>query len=293
MIKSDNRLEICKRTRKIASDALYETLETLLKENKPISEVRLRDIWLKNMRRNKSIFLDGWYDPPPHGIGVLFGSASGNSRCNYKTLRSDNIWPKDRVFLKDENELAYLFASPVNQSSGIIGDFGLTIYLGDNKTVQEHIQKCLKINYEIFEYIQTGMAFSEIYEFAEELFKRYKVINEVSSTTDLTGKDLGHTIPCSHKDWSEEELKILHGNDWRMITNMISKERIFVNSVEKTTYQNYMAITLEPRLTVIDNPEIPIVSFHTIILIDGNGNKELLTNFDEIFRLVGMDYVID
>ncbi len=33
-------------------------------------------------------------------------------------------------------------------------------------------------------------------------------------------------------------------------------------------------------------------SFHTIVLIHDNGTKELLTNFDKIFKLFEMDYML-
>lgn len=41
-----DKFEICKRTRKIAADSLYNVLKRLLQTKKSISEVVLSDAWL-------------------------------------------------------------------------------------------------------------------------------------------------------------------------------------------------------------------------------------------------------
>lgn len=147
---------------------------------------------------------------------------------------------------------------------------------------------------EIFDFIQPGMMFSHTYNLAEDVFKKYNVTNEVVSVTDPAGNNIGHTIPYSDNDWLNEELTIIKSQNtpWKTIKNMISKKRVFVNSAEKTKCKNGMAFTLEPRLTDRKDPSIPMASFHTIVLIKENGEKELLTGFDKIFSLTGMDYML-
>ena len=130
----EDKLKACRSARVLAAQSLHTTLDTLLSHKQSISEVQLRDTWLAEMRRNSTIFPDGWYMPPPHGIGVLFGSAHKESRMNYSHLRLPQVWPRSDIMLGGKNEMAYLYASPVDKSTGIIGDFGMVIYLGnDNK----------------------------------------------------------------------------------------------------------------------------------------------------------------
>src|SRR3989338_9581860 len=94
-----NNLDICKQTRKAAADSLKNAFEKVLNNNQPISEVDLRDMWLLELRKHQEIFPDGWYTPPPHGIGVLFGTPENTKRINFPTLRTKDYWPRDDVFL--------------------------------------------------------------------------------------------------------------------------------------------------------------------------------------------------
>src|SRR3989344_4419463 len=98
-----NKLEICKQTRKFAADSLHKALKKLLESNTPISEVMFRDAWLSEMRKDATIFPDGWYDPPPHGIGIVFGTISEPDRINFPVLRKEKFWPRNDVFL-DRND---------------------------------------------------------------------------------------------------------------------------------------------------------------------------------------------
>ncbi|MBU2632481.1 hypothetical protein KKG52_02085 [Patescibacteria group bacterium] len=68
-----NKLLICKKTRKIAASALLKVLEEVLSSKKPISEFEFGKKWLKELRKNKDIFPNGWYDPPPSGMAIIFG----------------------------------------------------------------------------------------------------------------------------------------------------------------------------------------------------------------------------
>src|SRR5436853_4201407 len=104
-----DKLEVCKSTRKIAADSLAKVLKKLLKSKKPISEVMLRDAWLFEMRKNKNIFPDGWYMPPPHGIMVLFADEKNVQRFNYKSARPNETWPRDDIFLDLKKGIIYCY----------------------------------------------------------------------------------------------------------------------------------------------------------------------------------------
>ncbi|MBU2632479.1 hypothetical protein KKG52_02075 [Patescibacteria group bacterium] len=73
---------------------------------------------------------------------------------------------------------------------------------------------------------------------------------------------------------------------------MISKKRLFVNNIEKLKIKPGFAFTIEPRIINSKNPKIPLASYHAIALFHEDGKKELLTGFNDVFKLVGMNYML-
>lgn len=288
-----NKLKICKQTRQIAAESLYKTLEKLLKSKEPISEARFRDAWLSEMRKHKEIFPDGWYLPPPHGIGVLFATDKNFSRIKFKTLRAKEYWPKEDIFLDRKNGFAFFYSSLVDKSTFIIGDFGLNIYFGNNKQIQTSLCKHLKLVKGIFDYSSIGMELSGVNSFAKNIFERNGFTNDWwVSTTDLTGTNYGHTIPGTEIPWTIEEAKALkETKNWEDKIKIINKKRKFINAKETIIINEGMGLTIEPRVLKKDDSSFPNIYFHTIALFYENGEKEWLTNFDKIFELTGMDYM--
>ena len=288
-----NKLDICRSTRKFASRAFLETLKTLLSKNHPFSEKDLSDKWLSELRKNPQIFPDGWYIPPPHGMTVLFGTERDTQRVSPGVIRKEEYWPRDDIFLDLKNGIALVYASPVDRASGIIGDFGLAIYFGTNKRIQNHLKTCLNIDKKIFSSLKIGMKFSEINLFAYKLLIEIGLTSDAVSLSDPTGTNIGHTVPFSYEDMTIEERQILDSgvNDWEKTKDMIAKKRKFVNRSENLKITGSIAFTIEPRPYTKNDPEIPNVWIHTIALFKQNGEKELLTDFEEIFRLAKMDYM--
>ncbi|MEK9175998.1 MAG: hypothetical protein AAB520_00990 [Patescibacteria group bacterium] len=289
-----DKLKICKQTREIASGALYKTLKKLLKSKKPISEVMLRDAWLLEMRKNKNIFPDGWYDPPPHGIIILFATDKNVDRLNFKSARPKEFWPRGDVFLDRKNGIVLLYSSPVDKKSGIIGDFEMTLYFGKNKIIKNQLKTNLGIIYKIFEDTREGIKLSDICLCGTKLLKKNKFVNIVYSVLDPTTTNLGHTIPFSYENMTSQEIRILKsGNkNWERAYTMISKKRKFVNRIESLKLKSPMAVTIEPRSKIKNKKDSPLVAFHGIMLFKENGENELLTNFDKIFKLAGMNYML-
>ncbi|NTU73115.1 hypothetical protein HGB07_03000, partial [Candidatus Roizmanbacteria bacterium] len=118
--------------------------------------------------------------------------------------------------------------------------------------------------------------------------------NAVTSPTDPTGVNIGHTIPASYEDWQPEEFQILRNGegDWKAVCNAISKKRKFLNEIEEFEVRPGMAFTIEPRISSIENPHVPTAGLHTIALFYENGTKEHLTGFDELFKIAGMEYML-
>ncbi len=291
-----NKLEICKQTRRLASETLYKILRPLLQSSASVSEQELRDLWLNEVHSNSDIFSDGWYVPPPHGIAILFADDKDVARVNFKSLRPKEIWPRDDIFLNWQNGIAYLYACPVDKSTGIIGDFQITLYFGNNPEIKDLLKTCYSLDKEIFQFAQIGMRFSEVAVFAEKLMKKNGMLNEVFSITDKAVENIGHTIPVSYEDWNENEKAILlkGEEEWEDARDIISNKRIFLNSQEEFIIKPGMAFTIEPRPKIIDKPHLPTsLAYHTIVLFKEDGSKELLTDFDDIFSLTGMDYMLN
>ncbi|HWY79603.1 MAG TPA: AIR synthase related protein, partial [Candidatus Sulfotelmatobacter sp.] len=291
-----DKLEICKHTRKIAAESLYKILKKLLAANKPISEVMLRDAWLTEMQKNIDIFHDGWYTPPPYGIIVLFATDQQVERINYKSARPQEKWPRDDIFLNQKNGIVYFYASPVDKKTGIIGDFGLTLYFGNNPDIKNLLKKCLELNKELFTFLHVGMTLGSLSSKAEILMKKNGMSTDSEATTDVGEMVIGHTIPDAFEDWEEREKLLLKNKEinWHAIKKIISHKRVNVKKNESLIIKQENAVTIEPRPKIIDKPYLPTsLSYHTIALLKKDESKELLTNFDELFTLAGMSYMIE
>lgn len=289
-----DKLEICKKTRKIAAESLYNVFSDLLLQKKPISEVRLRDKWLSELRKHREIFPDGWYTPPPHGISVLFATEDNLARTNFQSFRWNEFWPNKKIFLDKEKGLIVLYASMVNRK-GIIGDFGVTLYLGRDKNIRSHFKNTLDLQKKIFSYAKIGLSFKKLYIYANKLFAKRELSNDWwVNITDPSGKNMGHTAPFIYERINGQEKQILKSanKNWQKVADMISKKRIFVSPAVGFTIREGAAFSIEPRLRPLNNQHLPIVWFHTIAAFGKNGKKELITDFDKIFKLVGMDYMI-
>jgi len=289
----ENKLEACRTTRALAARAFHVSFSGLLQGNDPISEANLRDVWLVEMRKSSIIFPDGWYFPPPNGIGVLFGTEEDYGRMNYQSLRPEEIWPKKDTFLDREKGIIYVYASPVDKATGMIGDWGMTIYFGNNPDIIEHLKQCLYLNHQVLDYAKVDMSFADLTTYAVNLFTQQGLSNQITSITDTAGVNIGHTVPASYEQWTPNEYEIFESNDWEKTVKMISKKRKFLNTSEPLLIHNGMAFTIEQRLTRPDRPLIPMSSFHTIAVFHPGGRKELLTNFDDIFKLTGMSYMLE
>jgi hypothetical protein len=292
MVSHKSNLDIYKATRKIASKSLANALRTIM-SRKSVSEVGLRGEWLKELRKHSEIFPDGWYMPPPHGIGVLFATDENPRRINFKTLRTKNYWPREDIVLNKKNGMLVVYASPVNRDGGIIGDFGLTIYLGEKSEIRNHLRNCFNTVYQIFENLETGTTLSEFYNSSEILFAKKGLVNNWwLSRSDPTGINMGHTIPSTYEGWSNKEVKVLQRGDWKKVCSLISGKREFINAREQAKIKPGMALSVEPRLKIKNDLKTPSGWFHAVALFKEKGGKELLTGFDEIFRLTGMNYML-
>lgn len=291
----DQKIEICRQTRKLASKALFDVLEPILKGNLAPSETEIRDLWLAKLRENSAIFGEGWYSPPPHGIGLLFGpdNGGGQNHFNFTNLRLESSWPREDLRLDAENGLLFAYASPFDKKTGIIGDFQTTLYFGDKPEIIDHLILCREAMRQIFDYVKPGLTFSQVAARMTEIIAAHGLNNKIEYIADLSPADdvVGHTIPFVMENMTNPESATLVDGNYNPIKEIISKKRQFVRNSNDLVITKGMAFTIEPRPRVADNPDIPMVSFHSICAIHENGAKELLTNFEELFALCGMKYM--
>ncbi len=284
------RLEACRKVRQFASQTCLYTFQKVLKLPSKVSEVKFRNIWLKEMYKSMDIIGDGWYDPPPNGIAVLFGSENDYKRVNYLNLRPKEYWPKFNNYLKKDG-LGYIYASPyiMIDEAPIIGDFGINFYLGTNKKIQDHFKKCYQVLLKLVENIKLGMKFSDLYKQSVKIIEENNLKNNIFGFTNRTGTDFGHTIPFIDRNLDDKELLKVNSTSENEIHDVISKARIFSSEVEKYTISEYCAFTFEPRFISEDN-NLPMFSLHTIVQFV-EGKKIITDNFTGIFNLLGMQWL--
>ncbi len=285
--------DICETTRKSASEALLNAISPIW--GTPFSEEQLRNLWLQELRKDKDLLPDGWYTSlppkgPPNGIGILFGSDKDPKRIDYDSLRPPKNHPQSKIFFDKKTGLAYIYASPVDRETGIIGDFGMTIYAGDKPEIIRHIKKVFDINHQIAKEIKPGINVSDAYNKAVQIFQEEGLTNNVTSETDLAAINIGHSVPGTLAPFSEKELKVIQEDNWQKACSLISNRRVFFNGTDDYVFKEGDCFTIEPRLVNPLEPGLPMVSFHTIAKVTEN-ETVLLQNFKDIFQATGMSYI--
>ncbi len=290
---ADDKLLICKKTRKIATDALLKTLRKALKRSR-ISEKQFRDLWLEELRNNPSLFPNGWYVPPPHGLIVLFATVKNPTRVLYPSMRPKVTWPRSDIYLDKTDGVLAFYASPVDRKSGVIGDMEVMVYLGNDKEIINSLKTCVKINKDVFEFLKAGQKISDIAKFANKLINSKGFVNNILSTNDPQIINIGHTIPITYQNWTNREESITDSDtkNWQNVCNLISKKRIFINEAENFEIRFPLALSIEPRLRLKNRTDLPSAWSHSIIFFDTRGNKEQLFGFDQIYKICGMKYLI-
>jgi hypothetical protein len=156
--------------------------------------------------------------------------------------------------------------------------------------LQTHLANCLKMNRLLARGVEADMPLGEFARRSDEQIHAGGLTNNVSSITDPTGVNIGHTIPAVTQGWNAAERAVFDQGDWTAAAELISHRRGWVNAVETMTAGEAVAFTVEPRLSVPARPGLPMATFHTIVIVEG-GRKQFLAGFDELFELVGMDYM--
>jgi hypothetical protein len=262
----------------------------LLAHSREWSETDFKKALQQKLQADTSLWPTGWYDPPPGGIAALFSGNEDYTRLQFDTLRKEEFWPKPENILR-KGSAGMIYAGPVDRHTGMIGDWGATIYSGPDPEVRSHFKNCLGAMEEALEQIAVNMEFHQIHDTAQKIFKTRHLTNERTIVFHgKTGTNLGHTVPWSYEVPTSDEQDIINAGDFVALKTMISGKRITVNSSETFKIPETIAFTFEARLEDSENPKIPNVFFHYIVTFQ-EGKKEIFANFNEIFATVGMDYL--
>ncbi len=71
--------------------SFYRTLKQLYGKNN-ITEKDFQNKWYENLVKETNIIADGWYNPPPKGMAVLFGN-----RISFDSLRNEENWSNNTI----------------------------------------------------------------------------------------------------------------------------------------------------------------------------------------------------
>jgi hypothetical protein len=261
------------------------------------SEKQFSDRMLALHQTDPELFTSGWYDPPAGGVFALFGHPPEYHRLRGGSMRMPGSWPRDDLIFNDES-VGMIYNSPVHKSSGLIGDYAATVYLGKSKGIQKHFVDCLQLFENIAEAAQVGMEFREYYQEAQQIMNKtdFSILPwpHVRSPEDVN-QDLdinfGHTIPWTHAVQTiEEEATIATGN-MDVLKNLTSKKRLFASMLETFRIPPTIAFGVDFRIVKRNRPDLPPVYFYPAVIFN-NGKKQIISNLDSIFKVTGMDKFI-
>ena len=289
-ITFNQKVEVIKTVREIAAQTCMQTFQHVLKYKNKISEYKFINFWNILMYKSHKI-IGFWYQPPPNGTSALFFDNKHISRANYDNLRGKEYWPNKQIFLR-LNGGGYVFSSPYYLLNDIplIGDFGFSFYLGNDSMIKEHYRRCMKLLGSIIQIIEPGMKFSKLYKTCIDLMQNNGYANLISSSTDQSGTNIGHTIPFLDSDLHPADLQDINSKNSGKINNLISNKRIFFNENSDYVISNNCSFTFEPRFTSLTNKKLPMFSLHQIVLFV-DSRKEILANFTGIIKLLDMQWI--
>lgn len=268
-IKSKNELLPFNMARQKAFNSLCITLEKLY-DKQSISEKDFKNEWYNNLTKENNIIADGWYNPPPNGMAILFGN-----RVSFDSLRNERNWASDTI-INWKEDLLYAYCSPVDKVSGIIGDISITLYFGKDKEIIKHIKNCYNAILKVFDLLDKVKDSRELFIASEKIFTNHKLKNCIVSKTDNTPLDLGHTFPKLENLQAKESLTEIE-------KQKISKARKFINAYSNWEFEEGMQFTIEPQLISTMNEKLPQISQHYLVKKE-NGKFIICKDIDEILE---------
>jgi hypothetical protein len=244
-----------------------------------MSESDLHGRWRAEIAKTPSVTPQGWYAPPPGGMSVLIGAPPDYRRANFTSLREKAKWARPESLVTQEN-LLFVYCSPVDRRTAMLGDFQASLYGGDVVEVQEHVAAALDVTLDTVTRAEVGMEYRELYEHALTEMRQRNIRNETHSSTDRSGDtNIGHTVPWFGEDPEDAVQDALRRDDYDRLAAGVSGARIFLTERQRATIGNDSAFTVEPQIT---SRRGILASFHFIVVFSG-GIKRVLAGFSNLF----------
>lgn len=265
--------------RKLIFEALRATLDELF-GREGVTEVLFRESWLDKLRERTNLSLNGWYSPPPKGVSVLFGTDGSPERLTFRSLRQPKFWP-NKSAMDWSRGLLYAYCSLVDVQTGLPGDFGLTLYFGNDPAIRAHFTNSYEATRTVLSFIQLDSTSFRVFCDAERVFKEAGLRNSVVSVTDAVQLDLGHSLPVVPPATFGGRRVLT-----KSLCDSISKARRFINGASDWPLRSTGQVTIEPQLVCLSNPLLPQLSFHYVVSF-GNSLR-VFDECDQLFRVFGL-----
>jgi hypothetical protein len=244
--------------RRLAFATFEETLSEL--HGRPgVTEVGFRDAWHARLRAIDALTTNGWYEPPPLGMAVLFAGEDDPSRISFESLRLPRYAPGPET-IEWSRGLMYAYCSPLHRTSGLAGDFGVTLYFGDRSDVRAHFRRAFAVTRDLLAEIGPRMRSGQLLERSQALFEEAGLTNTIASVTDSVPLDLGHSLPKLDRS-ALDGRRELDGTTIAALRN----GRRFVSESADWALSREDQVTIEPQLVALGKPELPQVSFHYVV----------------------------
>jgi hypothetical protein len=281
-----DRAESVRRTRESATATLAEVLASDLNG---LAESEICAAWLASLQAIPHLMAEGWYQPPPKGLSILIGNPPDYERLRYQSLRDEVSWPRGEVRLSNDS-LLFAYASPVNKSTGMIGDLAISLYKGNDQNLREHLSNAFDVTARVARFAALGMEFRELYAYGARLISERGVPDSSFSLSNHTGlPDVGHTAPWSFGNYPSEAVEAIESGNPALVAKAIAGARLFIGASETTKIQANMSFSVEPRIA---HPTLPVACFHAWITFV-NGVKSICAGFGPLLDLFGMRGYLD
>jgi hypothetical protein len=240
----------------------YETFRATLAEHygqSNVTESAFRDSWLTRLRSVDELTSNGWYEPPPLGMAVLFADEDDVSRISYESLRLPEFAPGSRV-MSWRRGMMYAYCSPVHRPTGLAGDFGVTLYFGGKVAIRDHFRRAFTATDRLLSDLSEGTRSAALLHHSEDVFSEHGLKNTIASVTDSVPLDLGHSIPTMEIE-NLRATRLLSRSDQQRLR----EQRRFVSTSADWTLAEERQVTIEPQLVALGRPDLPQVSFHYVV----------------------------
>lgn len=198
------------------------------------------------------------------------------ARLGVESFRPPACWPGPTPVDAAAPFTAY--SSPV-ASSGMIGDFGLTVSTGTDPRVQDHLARVAELVHGLTEQVAPGRRYADLYQSARSGWEAAGLVNDIASSTDPAGTNIGHSIPF----FGQPREPLEPGEDG---ARRISQARVFVSATNEAEIAEECAFTIEPRL---GGAGVPVVWFHVVVSFVA-GRKHVVTEFDPVLAAAGASW---